>query len=410
MAANLVNIPSGWQRVAIGNCVTERRKSPIKVDDAANYGPYPFFTSGEGVLQHNEALIDGETLFLATGGVANVKYFEGKAAYSTDTYALGAKDGYDTKFLYYLLLFLRDYINTNFFQGSGLKHLKKKDLKSFEIAVPLSKEEQIRISDALSEVDEAIAQTDALISKYESIKKGLMADLLTNGIDPAGNIRSESTHQYKDSPIGRIPAEWEVTTFANLSGGIKDYIKTGPFGSSLKGEHWRETGVPVITIGSLGEDSFIEENLLYIDEEKAEELSAYALKEGDILFSRVADVGRSLIIDKEHSGWVMSSNFMRLRIDQSLMSPMVINHIIKFSARFKEQISRNVNNSGRSVTNTAILNSFIIPYIPIDEQQRILKVIEQNTANINALIVEREKITLTKQGLLSDLITGKVRV
>ena len=150
--------------------------------------------------------------------------------------------------------------------------------------------------------------------------------------------------------------------------------------------------------------------MLYIDEEKAEELSAYALKEGDILFSRVADVGRSLIIDKEHSGWVMSSNFMRLRIDQSLMSPMVINHIIKFGARFKEQISRNVNNSGRSVTNTAILNSFIIPYIPIDEQQRILKVIEQNTANINALIVEREKITLTKQGLLSDLITGKVRV
>ena len=37
-----------------------------------------------------------------------------------------------------------------------------------------------------------------------------MQDLLTRGIDENGTIRSEETHAFKDSPLGRIPAEWDV--------------------------------------------------------------------------------------------------------------------------------------------------------------------------------------------------------
>ena len=410
MTDNSHIIPKGWMPVSIGSCFVERRKSAIKVDDAANYGPFPFFTSGDNVLQHTFPLISGENIFLATGGVANVKYYCGDAAFSTDTYAITAKDGIDSKYLYYYLLYLREYINTNYFQGSGLKHLKKKDFKDYIIYIPSDILEQKRIANFLSQFDDAIAQTEALIAKHELVKNGLITDLLTFGIDDKGFIRSENTHRFKDSPIGRIPVEWDIAKFADLAGGIKDYIKTGPFGSSLKGEHWRDTGIPVITIGSLGEDSFIEENLLYIDQEKADELAAYALKEGDILFSRVADVGRSLIIDDNHAGWIMSSNFMRLRIDTSLMNPMIINYIIKYSSNFKKQVSKNVNNSGRSVTNTEILNSFIIPKIPNDEQNRILDVIDKSTNVIKSLNAELNKSRLTGHGLLNDLITGKVRV
>ena len=230
MAANLVNIPSGWVKKAIGECVFEKRKSQINVEDASDFGSYPFFTSGDSVLRFEQKLVDGENLYLADGGTADIKFYNGPAAYSNHTYVLGCKEGIYTKYMYYALLNLRDYIDNNFFQGTGLKNLNKGEFKRHEIYIPSSTDEQKCISDALSEVDEVINPTDALITKYESIKKGLIADLLTNGIDAAGNIRSESTHQYKDSPIGRIPVEWEVTAFANLSGGIKDYIKTGPFG------------------------------------------------------------------------------------------------------------------------------------------------------------------------------------
>ena len=75
MEINKIPIPEGWRKIPIGECVVEKKKSPVKVDDAANFGLYPFFTSGEAVLQHDCKLIDGENLYLATGGMANVKYF-----------------------------------------------------------------------------------------------------------------------------------------------------------------------------------------------------------------------------------------------------------------------------------------------------------------------------------------------
>jgi len=42
-----------------------------------------------------------------------------------------------------------------------------------------------------------------------------MQDLLTRGIDEHGNLRSEETHQFKDSPLGRIPVEWEVIALSD---------------------------------------------------------------------------------------------------------------------------------------------------------------------------------------------------
>lgn len=120
-----VNVPLDWRKVNLGDCFIEGKKSHIKVDDATGFGSYPFFTSGEDVLLHNEKLTEGENIYLSTGGNAVVKYYNGEAAYSTDTYVVTGKEKYSSKFLYYVLDYLTDYININYFQGSGLKHLQK---------------------------------------------------------------------------------------------------------------------------------------------------------------------------------------------------------------------------------------------------------------------------------------------
>ena len=63
-------------------------------------------------------------------------------------------------------------------------------------------------------MDRAIEETEALIAKQQRIKTGLMQDLLTRGIDEGDNLRSEQTHKFKDSPLGRIPVEWESASLA----------------------------------------------------------------------------------------------------------------------------------------------------------------------------------------------------
>ena len=79
------------------------------------------------------------------------------------------------------------------------------------------KPEQTKIAEILSTVDQAINQTEALIAKQQRIKSGLMQDLLTRGIDKDGNLRSEDTHEFKDSPLGRIPVEWETKNLEDLT-------------------------------------------------------------------------------------------------------------------------------------------------------------------------------------------------
>ena len=100
---NKIQIPEDWEENNFGALIFEKPKSQLKVSDATGFGNYPFFTSGEAILVHHKKQIDGENLFLATGGVANVKYHNGEVAYSTDTYAL-TSDNTNLKYLYYFLL------------------------------------------------------------------------------------------------------------------------------------------------------------------------------------------------------------------------------------------------------------------------------------------------------------------
>ena len=100
--------------------------------------------------------------------------------------------------------------------GSTRYGLPISAIETVEIPTP-PKPEQTKIAEILSTVDRAIEQTEALIAKQQRIKTGLMQDLLTRGIDEHGNLRSEQTHQFKDSPLGRIPVEWEATQIGNVA-------------------------------------------------------------------------------------------------------------------------------------------------------------------------------------------------
>ncbi|WP_302609545.1 restriction endonuclease subunit S [uncultured Bacteroides sp.] len=392
-----------YTTATLGSLFIEQPKSNIKVSEATNFGNFPFFTSGDIVLQHISPLISGENIFMATGGQANVKYFNGAAAYSTDTWAVKAKDAIDAKLLYYNILSLLSKIDYHYFQGSGLKHLQKKDLKRHKITFPTDPKDQERIVATLKSLDIAITETETLIAKYELVKRGLMHDLLTNGIDKNGNIRAPQTHTYKISPLGLIPQEWDAVKLREI--GSDNYLKTGPFGSSLKTEHWQIVGVPVITIGAIGESDFITENLLFISEEKATELQAYRMQTGDILFSRVADVGRALVIKEENEGWVMSSNFMRLRLDQNKVLPQFIFLYIKYHPGFSTEIAQQINASGRSLTNSKILNNLDFLKIPKNEQIAICNFANRIDEFIKRESLTRIKLLNQKIGLLHDLLS-----
>ena len=135
-------------------------------------------------------------------------------------------------------------------QGSTFEAINSSELNKWSIEAPSGRLEQSKIVEILSTVDQAIDQTEALIAKQQRIKTGLMQDLLTRGIDENGNLRSEETHEFKDSPLGRIPVEWDDYQF----GQCVDLAVDGPFGSNLKTEHYvTEPGVRVLRLQNICE-------------------------------------------------------------------------------------------------------------------------------------------------------------
>ena len=272
---------------------------------------------------------------------------------------------------------------------------------------------QRKIAAILSCIDIAIEKTEALIDKYQQIKAGLMHDLFTRGVLPNRQLRpphGEAPELYRQSPVGWVPEEWDVSGLAVKGRPGTQWIRTGPFGSSLKGEHWRQHGHPVITIGSLGVGDFIEAELLFIDENDAKRLEDFRLAAGDVVFSRVADVGRSVVIHDDHAGWIMSSNLMRIAVDATLVRPEYLQMLLAGDARVKAQIRTLVNSGGRDVANSDVLNRLRFAWPSPDEQDRIIAACDRVTARVNGESRKLVKLQEKKLGLMQDLLTGKVPV
>ena len=122
--------------------LTEAEKSSVQVGEAkTSTGEYPFFTSGATILKWDKPFVNGRNCFLNTGGNADVKFYVGKAAYSTDTWCISANNTL-SDYLYLLLYSVKREIDQKFFQGTGLKHLQKPLLKERLIYIPEKSELQ----------------------------------------------------------------------------------------------------------------------------------------------------------------------------------------------------------------------------------------------------------------------------
>lgn len=155
----------------------EADKSPIQVGTAkTSNGKYPFFTSGATILKWDKPFVNGRNCYLNTGGNADVKFYVGEAAYSTDTWCISAKSKM-SDYLYLMLLSLKPELDQKFFQGTGLKHLQKPLLKDRPIYIPEKSELEdfnSNVRPMFDSVSENIRENQQLISLRDWLLPMLM--------------------------------------------------------------------------------------------------------------------------------------------------------------------------------------------------------------------------------------------
>lgn len=280
-------------------------------------------------------------------------------------------------------------------------------------SVPLAPlAQQRRIAEILSTLDEAIAQTEALIAKHQQIKAGLMHDLFTRGITPDGHLRptrEQAPDLYKESPLGWIPMEWEVERLGDILRRCGGYLQTGPFGSQLHAHEYQVEGVPVVMPQDINDGLIGTEQIARIHEERAEELARHRMRIGDIVIARRGDLSRAAAISTSEQGWVCGTGCFLLRLGQSTLRPDYAAYIYRQDFLQRQIAATAVGTTMPSLNNT-VMEALLFPFCDEDEQVRIVERLKGEEQEIHALSEVMFANRQLKHGLMHDLLTGRVRV
>lgn len=373
-------LTSNWKRKLLSDLAKiNYGKSPNGIVSAE--GNIPVVGTGGVERYGNSCLYDGQSIILGRKGtIDKVTYMEGKFWTIDTAYYLSDFKNLNIRWLYYFLNQVNFHIIN---EATGVPSLSREHLYKISILEP-PYEEQTQIADILSTLDKVIEQTEAIVAKQQRIRTGLMQDLLTKGVDEHGNIRSEETHAFKDSPLGRIPMEWEVTTLGNLlsTGG---FVQTGPFGSQLHSYEYVVNGVPVVMPQDIEAGSISIENIAHITEQKSEKLKRHKLLKGDIVLARRGELSRCAVISEVEEGWICGTGCLLLRPPKKSLSSIWLSEMYQ---HFLIQQQVNVQAVGSTMINlnTKIVTQLLIPFPLKEEQLLVEKVLTGISEQIDSLM------------------------
>jgi len=267
-------------------------------------------------------------------------------------------------------------------------------IRAFEIPNP-SLPEQQKIAEILSTVDDKIEVIDQQIIETQELKKGLMQRLLTKGIGHT---------EFKDSPLGTIPKSWEVVELDEIS-------STTRLAGYEYSEYWEESIDGEITAlrgYNIGKNKLLLHNVIKISEELSQKLVRSRLFKGDVVFPCVGTIGNAIVI-KEDNKYHINQNIAKITPDKNLDSYFLMQYLI--SPMCRKEIKR--FNATTSQPNVLVgsLRKFRIPFPSnIEEQIKISNILGYIDEKLDVLMEKKVHYKEIKQGLMQQLLTGKIRV
>jgi type I restriction enzyme, S subunit len=255
-------------------------------------------------------------------------------------------------------------------------------------------------------LDETIEQTEALITKYQQFKAGLMHDLFTRGLTPAGRLRptrAEAPHLYKQSPLGWIPKEWQVQTLESLTQRLVDGSH-----QSIRRTSYSDSAFPFLFVSSIKEGSVLWDNVAWISSDTYFEVSkGREPHPGMILYTVVGSIGQVAVIE----------NGVRFAFERNIacISPIAdVDPVFLASWLATERVRSHAESIAAGNAQTLLsltrLRQLLVPVPEFNEQIEINKTLSGLTDCLEAETFLLLKTRQLKSGLMQDLLTGRVRV
>lgn len=381
-------IPEDWEVERIQNLALIKTGSKNTQDRIEN-GLYPFYVRSQTIERINSYSFDKEAVLTAGDGVGVGKvihYVNERFDCHQRVYVIS--NFIDTLYGYYFYLYFSNNFLNRIMQmtaKSSVDSIRMDMIANMQIPIPPTLSEQTAIAETLLDTEALITSIEKLIDKKRSIKQGAMQQLL----------------QPKEG--------WEIKSIIELAENKKDLFNDGDW---IESEYITNKGIRLIQTGNIGIGSFVEkENKKYINEESFSKLNCKELKVGDLLICRLAEpAGRACIFPNIGEERVITSVDVTIfRPNIQLVNRSFLNQIFSTNNWFNS-ISDLCGGTTHKRISRGALGRIKIQLPMIEEQTRIATILSDMDTEITALEQKLEKYKKIKQGMMQELLTGKIRL
>lgn len=358
-------------------CNTEGRGVPYIT------GPADF---PEGKIQQTKYTTRPSTMCLAGDILVTVKGSgAGKLTRANQTYCISRQlmavrvRDWNATFVEYAL---RDSKTISSAATGLIPGISREDILNTTIALPETNDEQDAIAEALSDADALIESLEDLITKKRAIKQGAMQELISGQRRLPGY-----TKRWAASPLGSVCR------------------------SIVDGTHFTpmyvESGIPFYSVENVTADDFI--NTKFISPQEHRVLLRRCKPErGDILLTRIGAIGDTKLIDWDVDASIYVSLAL-LKCGDGI-EPAFLHAYTKSKQFVRDLEERSLLNAAPRKINMGEIGKVLIPLPNADEQRAIAEVLDAMDAEIVALEEKFVKAHQIKQGMMQDLLTGRVRL
>ncbi len=382
-------VPEDWEVRELGEVGAVRMCKRIFQNQTAEYGEIPFFKIGT-FGKEPDAFISrklfeefkskfsypkvGDILISAAGTIGRTVVYDGEERYYQDSNIVWI-DNEENIISNRLLKYVLDIVSYNT-EGGTIQRLYNSILRSTKFVCPPLPEQEA-IAGALSDADAWIESLEQLIAKKRLIKQGAMQELLT-------------------------PKEgWEVKKLGEIA-----KYRRGSFPQPYGLDKWYDdtNGMPFIQVFDVGKNRKLKLETKRKISKLAQAMSVFVPKES-IVLTLQGSIGRIALT--QYDAYCDRTLLIFESIDYALDKFFFL---LVVEQLFEIEKEKAPGGTIKTITKEA-LSDFDIGFpSSLSEQTRIATILSDMDADLEALEQQLHKARQIKQGMMQELLTGRVRL
>ncbi len=299
--------------------------------------------------------------------------------------AINGTNKMDIKYLYWYYRMYGDSLAFKYSQGTKQQSYTATIVKNLPIVYPKQITEQLRIASVLTSIDNLISSLGKLIEKTKNVKQGTMQQLLT------GKTRLKG---FSESWV-----EYTIDELFDLGNGYTP-SKNNP-------AYWTNGTIPWFRMEDIRTNGHIlKDSIQHITPEAVKGSGLYP--KFSIILSTTATIGEHALLIADS---LANQRFTFLNRKVNRMNMIDIMFFYHYCFVLGQWCRDNINAGGLLAVNMDDLKNHAI-YMPksLAEQRTIASILTKMDDEITALEAKKAKYEAVKQGMMQQLLTGKIRL